>query len=62
MAERARQDAHHPRGRGHRLAETRLAGLVSSLRRQGLVDRDVDLYVYEPVWLVSQAARYAASG
>ncbi len=62
VAERARQDAHHLRARGHRLVETRLAGLVSSLRRQGLVDRYADLYAHEPAWLVSQAARYAASG
>jgi phosphohistidine swiveling domain-containing protein len=60
-AERARQDAHHLRARGHRLTEQRLAGLVAFLQRRGEIATYSGLFAHSPAWLLLQAARYSGS-
>jgi phosphohistidine swiveling domain-containing protein len=54
-AERARQDAHHLRARGHRLAQRRLAPLVGYLEHRDLIDGYAGIFAHHPRWLVYQA-------
>lgn len=58
-AERARQDAHHLRARGHRLAQRRLAPLVGYLEHRDLADGYAGIFTHHPRWLVYQAEAYA---
>jgi hypothetical protein len=61
-AERARQDAHHLRARGHRLAQRRLTALVAFLERRDLVDGYARIFTHHPRWLIYQADAYAGRG
>jgi hypothetical protein len=60
-SEKARQDSHHLRVRGHWLIREKLEQLGDFLMKNGRIGSFSDLFDHNPDWLLNQGSEYEVS-